>query len=165
MEFATSVGTAISGEPVYDRAEYSFRFENQRPSEFQDVGLAGERTSLAIGTLQIEVNATSGVALYVWGYLPWFGWLREALVPPDFQPGIVTAHADGGFTEGVARRLAYVGEWTTVFDEETGYVRVSREPSRIDDQTVLIATRTCLGLVGHELNSVWVRPTFINEPI
>ena len=115
--------------------------------------------SVSIGRLQIEVAIGGGLAFYVWGLHPALNWSTGRATPRDPSPGVVAICEEDAFMSGVSVKLAAAGEWSTTYDEISGWVCVTPDPTREDEQVVLIATGTCLGLVGDQLNSVWVRPT------
>lgn len=59
--------------------------------------------------------------------------------------------------------VAKVGEWATTYDHSSGWVHVAAEATN-DDEQVLIASDTILGLRSDALNSVWLHPTFEPSP-
>jgi hypothetical protein len=147
----------VRGALVYNVGEYSFRYEIASPELVAErAGTAG-RTSLTIGTLQIELGVATGNALFVWGLHPKAMWTTVAVSPPGADPGIV--HFDGEFEAAVSESLAEVGQWTTRYDAATGWVRVAS--AEIPDESLTeIATGVVLGANGGELSSVWLKPAF-----
>ena len=160
LRFRAEAGVPFGGTPVYRRSEYSFDFEPASRDELTALTSEAGVTSIVVETLQIEVNAFDGEALHVWGYHPAADWSAHSLLPVDPRPGAVFIADDQAFISGVSIGLAEVGEWTTAHDEKSGWVRVTPDLAVDDEQVVLIATGTCLGLIGDQLNSIWVRPRF-----
>ncbi len=158
--FAVRRGPILKGEAQYVTAESSFDFERGTPTGVDDGGLAGF-TSLLVGTLQIEVDIERRTALHVWGYHPRETWVFGVAVPSPFHSDEVVITSDNNLIPGVSLALAEIGEWTTTYDKNSGWVYVCANPLLKDDQTVLIATNTLLGLIGDSLNSIWIKPVFL----
>jgi hypothetical protein len=163
LRFQTQMGTPTPGTLEYSYHEYSFHFEPSSWNLFRKEVLDDGAASLLIGTLQLEVALSTGVFLFVSGYHPWVSWVEKSIVPPDPRPGAVFVVADREFTDGAAVRLTAVGEWTTAYDRSSGWVRVTADLESEDEQVVLIAEGTSLGLIGDQLNSVWLHPIFDGE--
>lgn len=148
----------LHGRLFYSDAEYSFRFQLD---EIDDLGRAlgnGGVASLSIGTLQIDVAIQTRRLLFVWGYHPRVAWKWGIAQPGVVSPGRVEAPADFDLVEGGGYPLARVGEWQTVFDDQSGWLRVSLDHSAPDDEAALIATSTILGFRSAMLHSVWLQP-------
>ncbi|WP_211762603.1 hypothetical protein [Kutzneria sp. CA-103260] len=151
-------GEALSGTLYYSRSEYSFRFEVDDVSGLAEkVGHHGV-ASLAVGTLQIEVDIESMSALYVWGLHPDVKW-REGSVAlrVPVREGKVVIDVGSIMSAGVALEIAAVNEWGTTFDSLTGWARVAPH-GLVEDEIVLIATGVGLGIVNLEIGSVWLNP-------
>jgi hypothetical protein len=153
-------GEPLFGLPIYANSEHSFRFEVASPDDLEVRSGNSGRTSLSIGTLQIEIDVERGEALFVWGLHPRQRWVLGNARPGEAQPGTVRVTSDGGLRRGVSIRVADIGSWTTVHDPESGWVRITASPMTDDDEQVLIATGTILGLRLDCLNSVWLAPAF-----
>jgi hypothetical protein len=152
-------GDALEGALEYDAAEHSFRFTPASPVDLAERAGAGGRTSLSIGTLQLEVGVATGIVLFAWGLHPRAAWQERAVGSPRAEPGVVRVSCREHLERGVAVSLAEVGRWATSYDVGTGWVRVApaEEP---DEAQVLIASNTVLGLRQGQLSSVWLRPDF-----
>ena len=160
LRFEVKPGAPFPGSPVYSRSEHSFDFEPASREQLREITFEDGVTSVVVETLQIEINVRDGRALHVWGYHPATNWSAQSLSPPSVHAGEVFVVDDRAFISGVSIGLAEIGEWSTGFDEASGWVRVAPDLNIDDEQVVLIATDTCLGLIGDKLNSIWVRPTF-----
>lgn len=151
-------GHELKGLLVYTSIEHSFRFDVGSPAELTErIGNSGV-TSLAIGTLQIEVGIDSHQVLFVWGLHPRARWIEGPVAEPDYRSGIVEVLAPEDLRRGVSIGLAEVNSWSTVYNSETGWLRVA-PPDRQDDDLVLVSTGAVLGLQrGGELSSIWLQP-------
>jgi hypothetical protein len=161
LRFEPDTGTALGGSLVFSEGEHSFRFEPGSVVDLSDrTGDAGA-TSASVGTLQIELDVKSGVVLFVWGLHPRTLWATGSALPSDPREGTVRVVPPSSLVSGVALNLASVGEWETVQDPSTGWIRVRRDEAP-DDEEVLVATGTILGLASGRLNSVWLQPVFVD---
>jgi len=159
--FRTRTGSAeeISGTLIYTESEHSFRFDPGSPAVLNDIAADAGLTSLAIGTLQVEVAIATGRVLFVWGLHSKARWTVEAIGQPEATPGLVELSRVHEVTAGVSRQIADAEELFTSFDPETGWVRVTWAPlNSTDEQRIRIASGTCLGLRGDQLTSVWLQP-------
>lgn len=155
-----SDGSALDGVLHYIEAEYSFRFDAESPQDlFERVGDDGV-TSLLIGTLQIEVAVESGAALFVWGLHPHLDWHPRSIGTPVAQIASLRLSDLSVLQRGVSIRIARVGEWTTFYDEVTGWIQVSSDAvaDADADERFMIATGTVLGLRAGGLHSIWLHP-------
>lgn len=151
-------GPAIEGLLSYREAEYSFHFEVTSP----DILAAREgdagRASVSLGTLQIEVGASTGSALFVWGLHPRAMWIEGRLSRPLTRTGVV--RFDEEFEAAVSRLLVSVGEWSTVYDPDSGWLRLA--PDRDFDEVLTeIASGVILGERQGRLSSVWLSPVVV----
>lgn len=153
--------TALGGTLVFSEGEHSFRFEPGSVVDLRDrVGGQG-LTSASVGTLQIELDVESGRVLFVWGLHPRVLWSRGQALPTRPLEGGVRLEPASSLVSGVAVSIAPVGGWQTVHDVSTGWVRVHRDEV-LDDEQVVVATGTVLGLAAGRLNSVWLQPVFVD---
>jgi hypothetical protein len=152
-------GSALEGALEFAASEHSFRFTAASPVDLSERVDGGGLTSLAIGTLQVEVSVATGLLLFVWGLHPRASWRDRAMAIPHAAPGVVRVSQRETLRSGVSLEIAGVGAWSTSFDAETSWVRVGRSEEP-DDVQVLIATDTAMGLKGRWLNSIWLRPEF-----
>lgn len=160
ITLTVSQGAPLDGLLIYSDAEHSFRFEVGDPSDlYARLGDLG-RTSLAIGTLQVEVDVATGAALFAWGLHPRERWSDGRGQPEGRLPGEVRVHSTPKLETGVAVSVAEVGEWSTIHDRLSGWVRVTSDTTVDDDEQILIASGIVLGLRTGHLSSVWLHPVF-----
>lgn len=161
MQLIISPGQALDGVLWYVGDEHSFMFDEGEPQELDDRAGSLGTTSLAVGTLQIEVGIETGTLLFVWGYYPRMRWRSASLPIPSARPGIVNVAGPHDLMLGVGEVIAPAGAWSTWFDERTGWVCIAPrfEDAASADQ-VIVATSTVLGVVRGELQSVWLQPVF-----
>ena len=166
LAFRAEGGDPLAGLLVYSDVEHSFRFEAASPVDLGErTGDLG-RTSLAIGTLQIELDVATGRVLFVWGLHPRQRWRAGLALPRRARRGVVRAERPAGFQRGVSIVLTEVGDWTTIHDSRSGWVWIAVDPALADDDELLVASETILGLRSGRLNSVWLHPVFENgEPV
>ena len=156
-------GAPLDGLLVYSDSEYSFRFDVGSPAELASrLGSLG-RTSLEVGTLQLELDVATGTLLFVWGLHPRARWVNGACSPNRATPGIVHARSDPQFVAGVTIAIAEVGNWSTTHDGTTGWVRIAEDPTADDDAQIMIASGTVVGLDGDRLASLWLQPVFESQ--
>jgi hypothetical protein len=74
--------------------------------------------------------------------------------PTRARDGLVRVASNTGFQRGVSALVVEVGAWLTTYDSDSGWVWVGARPQVDDDDQVLIATDTVLGLRSGHLNSV-----------
>lgn len=156
---------AIKGEPPlegllrYVAAEYSFAFEVASPADLHRRLGHGGVTSLSVGTLQLEVAIEPRLLLFAWGLHPREAWLLRAVGRPNATNGAVRLDGDTPLERGVAVPLAAVGEWTTVFDESTGWLCIAEDHDHPNGDLTLIATGVVVGLNDGRLTSLWLAPS------
>jgi hypothetical protein len=155
MYLRVDSGPPVEGLLSYLENEYSFRFQVTSPDLVAGREGGAGRASVSIGTLQIEVGASTGMALFAWGLHPRTIWIERRLPGPSFKPGVVTFHAE--FEAAVSLLVASVGEWTTVYDRDSGWLRVANN-GEFDEVLTEIANGILLGEKRGELNSVWLKP-------
>jgi len=148
----------IEGTLEYRRAEYSINFTPYPsfPEDGPPIHVLGT-TSIALGTLQIEIDVDTRRLLYVWGYFPKALSTRQSLKPGIIESGeVVLASPDVRLVRGVAVGYEPSALWDIGYDESTGWVHFgsSAEGQRL----VKIASDTALALEGQELRGVWMRP-------
>lgn len=153
----TESGPMLEGAVLYVEAEYSFRFDVEGFDVLAEREGTQGRSSVEIGTLQVEVGTETGAALFVWGLHPRVKWRAGILPKPIAEPAAMLFEAE--LHAGASTQLAPVGAWLTVFDEASGWLRIS--PDNDADSLVAIATGTLLGHRGGVLHSVWLKPLII----
>lgn len=148
----------LDGRVLYHADEYSFDFKPDSITDLDKrVGSAG-RTSIVIGTLQIEIDVETGAALYVWGYHPHLGWRSERLSTIASRPGTISVLTKEQLHDSVSVSLAHVNEWTTVYDPTTGWICVGASQVTKTVEFVEFATKTVAGIEKGVLRSIWLRP-------
>jgi hypothetical protein len=159
LRVRTRSAEEISGTLIYAELEHSFRFEVGSPALLNELAADAGLTSLALGTLQIEVAVATGRMLFVWGLHPKARWIVDAIGRPEAAPGMVELSNAQQLQAGVSRQIAETDGLITSFDPVTGWVRVTWAPlNSTDEEWVRIASGTCLGLRGDQLTSVWLQP-------
>ncbi|MEU8515052.1 hypothetical protein AB0C76_26180 [Kitasatospora sp. NPDC048722] len=153
-------GAPMGGQLLYSKSEYSFRYRPDEDELGRRIGTEGS-TSIAVGTLQIQVDVSSRQLLFVWGYHPNPAWQPAELAMPAADPGRLEVPEGIRLESGVAYRLAGIGEWKTSVDPQSGLVRIARTPDRDEDFTMFAESITA-GRVDGELHSLWLRPDMID---
>lgn len=152
-------GAPLDGISRYVARDYAFAFDVTRTSDLHERLGQGAFTSLAVGTLQVEVGVATGLALFVWGLHPRHTWVPHPVEVPRARSGTVRFDT-AELHAAVSVHVADVGEWTTWYDADQGTVRVAVAPEAADEAEILIATNTVLGITGSTLSSIWLRPRF-----
>ncbi len=148
----------IAGQVVYDSDEYSLRFTPDSPIQVaRRSGTAGV-TSLAIGTLQVEVACETRVLLYVWGLHPRGLWQDEALVIPKMRSGTIRISEPVDLVAAVSLRMPGSEDWRSSYDLSSGWLRIGRCCRECEDHCIMVATDTAFGISSGELMSIWLRP-------
>jgi hypothetical protein len=160
VSLESSIGEPLDGILEYDADEYSFRFKAASPVDLSERAGDGGLTSLSIGTLQIEVGVATRTAIYVWGLHPRTGWQTDVIPPPRPVPGLVRVASPDRLLPGVSLDVGEVPGWSTRYDQDNGWVRVAAEADNFEEEQILIASDTVLGLRSGELRSLWLRPVF-----
>lgn len=161
LRFEAVAGHPLGGRLLFSESEHSFRFEPDSVVDLSDrTGNAG-LTSASIGTLQLELDVGSAEVLFVWGYHPRVQWSQGPVEPGAPSAGAVRLASPSGLVRGESLDIASVGEWSTVHDPNSGWVRVQRG-NLPDHEEALVATGTILGLNSGHLNSVWLQPVFVD---
>jgi acyl dehydratase len=155
-----AAGEPLAGVPRYRTDEWAFDFDVLAPQDYIDRTVAGGVTSLAIGTLQLEVAVETKMVLYVWGMHPHTQWDRASLPAPTARPGLVTVRTPKPLLPGCTVSLAPVGAWATVYDEATGWVRVTPRGHTASETLVIVASGTALGITEDRIDAVWIQPVF-----
>ena len=158
IRFRIQSGRPLDGALKYSNTESSFLFEVADQSAAVDRFGAGGKTSVVIGTLQIETAVSTGELLYLWGYFPNVRWQTASLSVPRAEPGEVYVDPPDSLQEGASVR-AFDSAWTTRFDPTQGWIRVGL-PSMPETKYVEISGCVILGIHEAHLESVWLHPIF-----
>lgn len=162
IDFVSLIGGAeLQGQTVYLAAEHSFQFRAEDPAELaRRIGDRGV-TSLAIGTLQLEVALATGALLFAWGYHPRRHWRAMRLPQVAATAGVVRVGRPHILQPSISLRVPAASHWPTLYDPQSGWVAVGDPDPAAPSTLVRIATDTVLGLSGPRLTVVWIRPVFI----
>lgn len=159
IDLVSSPGEAERGRLEYRTADFSFLFTPASQSDYYWRLFELGGAILSVGTLELEVDVDSGVIRYADGYHPCTQWHAGSVSPGEYREGTVRVIDRQQLISGVAWSVAPVGVWRTVYDRISGWLRISSEATD-DDERVLIASGTVLGLADGTLNSVWLHPEF-----
>lgn len=148
----------LDGVLRYVDTEHSFTFDVGSPAEALARAGSSGVTSVSVGTLQIEVGVQTGMVLYVWGLHPRTSWKATKLSAPISVAGGVKVDVGEPLQRGASVQIAPVGVMTTLYDAETGWVRIGSTPTGTSDQMILVATGIVLGLSEGRLDGLWLQP-------
>ena len=154
IDLVREQGDALDGFLIYNESQYSFRFNVGSPVDVLERSGGVGSASLMVGTLQVEVGVETGVLLYAWGLHPRARWSESQLDRPAASPGVVRINDLSELQKGVGISVASVGEWSTVYDPTSGWLRIAPDSHQPDELRVTIANDTVLGLRDRDLNSV-----------
>ena len=122
---------------------------------------------LSVGYLEIRVNVDTGQAFKVEGFHPRTRWEMADLESPDAAPGSAFFVVENpGFSVFAAVRVVGFDDmWTTFFDPRSEWIRIVQPDALPDDEQVLIATGTVIGVRKGLFNSIWLQPQpFARDP-
>ena len=149
----------IEGVVSYKTGEYSFDFEVDSELEIRKRISDKGKTSIAIGTLQLEVDVFSGLILYAWGYHPYFNWKSQTLSIPFPHKVCCIKINDEELKTGVSIKISEVEEWETFFDEENGWVCItSLKTPEPRGKYIKFAANTIAEIDQGKLLSLWLCP-------
>ena len=158
MKFDTDLsGTPLKGTLRYNTSEHAFEFLPLTPTDLAARTGAAGTTSIALGTLQLELDVSTGLVLFAWGYSPRTAWRDGSLPNPQMKSGAVRVIATSAFKPGVAVDFTEARDWQLTRDQTSQWVFLgcSPEPSSV----VEIATGVGLVIRNAVLSGVWLRPT------
>jgi len=150
----------LDGILRYVEEEHSFRFDVASPVDLEVRSGAAGVTSLSIGTLQIEVGVETRLALFAWGLHPRHSWRPGALRVPRLRICGARIETPVPLQRGVSLAIADTGEWSTKFDEGTGWVLTAPDTESVSEQVLLIAKGVAVGITDGALDSLWLHPVF-----
>jgi hypothetical protein len=136
-----------------------FRFDVGSPAELTRCAGSNGTTSVAIGTLQLEVGVATKRLLFAWGLHPRTARVTDRLDPPCRLEGEVFIYPDRPLLAGVTIMVAPVGVWRTRYDLENGWIRIEAD-ERADDERLEIASSVVIGSNNDTLHSIWLQPAF-----
>lgn len=149
----------LPGILIYVQQDHAFDFQPAAPDELSRAAGGKGTASLLVGSLQIEVGVESGRFLFVWGYHPMATWREAQLHAPVACPGAIVL-ANSNLEHGISQPLTEVGEWTTVYDRQSGWVRLGPASEAAVEKTIQFAEDTLCELSEGKLVSLWLRPVF-----
>jgi hypothetical protein len=148
----------VAGTPVYRKGEHSFDFLPAHPERLA----RAERTSIVIGTLQIEVAIPGGLLLFVWGYNPSATWQRGVVPDRTAAVAALGVESEEPLVRGVSVRVGSSPAWITRYDPRNDWVGVVQMESEAEEYFEF-ATGTIAGL-NHEgkLVELLIKPAFLD---
>ena len=146
----------VQGQPYYAAEDYALGFKIT-PEELQQCAGRGGRTSLLIGTVQLEVAIDNSRCLYVWRYSPMAGWIRSSLTAPQAPPGSLKVIVGDPLERGISIGLEEMVPISTCFDPTSGWLCVGHQLPDSGASYVEFATQTVATIVDSRLHSLWVR--------
>lgn len=159
VRFRVRAGRPLAGSLKYSQVDMGFSFEAADLPELAERLSGGGRTSVVIDSLQLEVGVDSGELLYVWGYCPGGAWAPLSLRPAPSTEGKIFVEADPSLEEAISVSISRSAVWDYGFDRESGWVCVFRSMSATED-LIEVAEGVLIGLIGEDINSVWLHPEF-----
>ena len=157
MRFNTDAnGTALSGTLGYRAKEHAFDFAPSRAADLAARTGPDGTTSIALGTLQLELDVTSGSALYAWGYSSRAMWTSQALPAPELTRAAVRVQHDAALRPGVAVDFPNAKRWTFRYDPTSGWVHCGEDPPVT--LGIEIASGVGLAIENGMLRGVWLHP-------
>lgn len=164
MRIATAQESPIGhGVPIYDIDGYALDFK--MTSEACKLYRQARHASLALGTLQIELDAESGRLLYAWGFAPYTYWTisnsnNELLSVADCS--LYASDADK-FEPGVAYPVPGFECTRPAFDAKTGWLTFGDPSSRNEGKLLRFATDTVALLIEEQIKALFVRLSNLEE--
>lgn len=144
----------MHGVPYYNVADHALDF---RPDGDACVGT--RRSSIALGTLLLEVSISDGRCLWLWGYCPASSWSHRPVAVPCPDRRGMAAEVDGELMAGIS--IAKGPKiWPATFDIRTGWLLIEQvRAGAADGHAIEFATDTVALLTdAGDLSAVLVRP-------
>jgi hypothetical protein len=155
----------IAGQLYYYQDEYSFSFKPTASNQFSlHVGQHG-RTSLLIGSLQVEISIEYRSLLFAWGYHPYQRWREKDLTAPKALAYGVTLGSEIVLEEGISVALVGVGSWDTWYDSETQWVCVGSYHQPVEATIAEFATNTIAVISKSRLVALWLKAEMIHSAV
>ena len=143
---------------LYRSRDFAFDFELASRKELGRQKIGGNVSSIAVGTLQIEVSVEEKALLYVWGYHPRKMWCSGSFAPLPYRPGCVRLASELEIRKGISIKLAEVGDWPTVYSPDSGWICVGCAEVPLTSDRVEFATNTVAVVEKGRLLSLWLHP-------
>lgn len=162
MRFETQLDVPpVEGRLQYVRTEGSIDFATRLSAGGQEDD--ARVASLAVGTLQIEVDLASGAFRYPWGYHPHQRWRRVALPPLVLRPAAIRVLTTQALQEGCSYDVPEALAWHTFFDERTGWLAITRSPPAANVlEAFQFATSSAVMIDGTQLQGLWLRHSLVD---
>lgn len=156
---ARAIDYKFDGRLMYHTDEYSFEYIYSQKL-INDMSSSLGRTSLLIGTLQLEVDIQTERLLFVWGFLPYHSWRKSYIAPGKYVTGDVKIISNDVLEPGVSISLVPINEWKIQYDERSGWVCIGNHlPSRTAD-LIEFAQSTVADIDQGSLRAIWLHPDF-----
>jgi hypothetical protein len=149
-------GDALVGELYYRASDCAFDFAASQTADLAHRMGSNGTTSIALGTLQLELGLATGTVLFAWGYSPRETWASGTLPPPKLRPGVVRVHSTVTLKPGVAVNFAETQGWTFTYDHASGWIFFGCAGT--DSFATEIATGIGLLVQNGALRGVWLHP-------
>jgi len=121
VRIGTRPGPVIAGELSYCVEDHAFDFSEKPVGES-----SGSRASLLIGTIQIEVDGTTGRLLFAWGYSALQGWSSSLVPVLEGARGQAFVSAGIDLHPGMGHQVIPVSEARAIVDFGREIIRFSQ---------------------------------------
>jgi len=152
--------TIIEGVLEYRAAEYSLNFARLPGLSPEQTSGQDDLTSIAVGTLQLEIAVQTRALLYAWGYFPNTAWVRRPLAPPEMKRGSVSLRPPlPTLSRGVALEYIAAKSWRIEYDEGSGWLYFGDGAAA--ERVILFASNTAISLRADKVVALWLRPLMV----
>lgn len=140
---------------IYDEEEYSFSIEPFK--------VGNDFASIAIGTLQLEIN-DEGRVMYLWGYYPLRNWKETDGAPEKYENKDLIAVLDKSPVPGVSINLCKKGtelddnSWSTYINKKRGWICIGSP--EVKEKKLIQFSPGCVAALdqSNEMVAVWLQP-------
>lgn len=151
-------GTALEGTLYYRVAEHAFDFAPAGAADLTARTGPSGTTSIALGTLQLELDVASYTLLYAWGYCPRGVWISKELPKPELRQAVVRlVHDSTTLQPGVAIELPEAKRWSFAHDLKSNWVYCGE--TQLGTSAIEIASGIGLVIRDGALDGVWLHPS------
>ncbi|NWA86444.1 hypothetical protein [Pseudomonas sp. D2002] len=150
----------LVGELLYRNAEYSIDFLPTSKSEIASASGQLGRSSLTMGTLQLEVSIETGRVLYPWGLFPLMHCKQTKLtMRPLINGEIYVDITQLVLASGVAYAIPGADQWELLRDLDTGWICVGN--ADMSENVVLIefSTDAVMSFKEEKFIALWLHPS------
>lgn len=134
------------GKLIYRKNESSFDFISN---------LCGD-ISIVIGYLQLTINSSTNQLVSVWGLHPYYNWIKEDLVVPQFDKGIVKL--ENNYISAISYNEEEFTDWKTYCDKKNGWICIGEKNTT--GVTIMFATDCLVVITDKKLKALWLKPKF-----